>query len=210
MRTLYTAVQPGSHSISPLGGGDISFGDVTTGVLYPYVKDKRVYKCPSDTRRPRPGEADNSDVTYEYSYTINAYIMGYWGSQNGSAANAHKADYGFAGDSPPTLDVFPCPAKTPSFVEELTWADKDVSETQVANWIRCNDARFMTLDFISRRHFGHANIAFLDGHIETITDLAEWCTYMRKDEPDKLYFQYPLKLLPGSDGSRWAETPPWG
>jgi prepilin-type N-terminal cleavage/methylation domain-containing protein/prepilin-type processing-associated H-X9-DG protein len=164
----------GWEGLIPMGSGDE--GDPRQGTLYPYVRELGVYKCPSDRRHRCYNNASKRPL---FSYTINAHIMGMSG-QGGAIW-----DKGI-GEAMP-IDLFPTPSKTVTFVDELNWGDVG----NVPMWV--NDQCFINIDVVTRRHFGHGNVVFLDGHIETVEELAEWDTYHRKDEPTKLYFKYPLE-----------------
>jgi prepilin-type processing-associated H-X9-DG protein len=96
------------------------------------------------------------------------------------------------------IETFPDPARTPTFVDEMNEADAYARAHPGEYFV--NDYAFIWLDIVTDRHFGHGNVAFLDGHVEPVEEIARWWSYHRKDDPDKLYFQYPLK---------YRELGPW-
>jgi prepilin-type N-terminal cleavage/methylation domain-containing protein/prepilin-type processing-associated H-X9-DG protein len=167
-----------------VGSGDTA--DVRTGVLFPYVRDVGVYLCPTDIRHGK-------GYKYTYSYTLNGYMEG-----------CCTDDWAPMGPMP--VDVFPYPARTVVWVDELN--DRDTFNVDMGQPMELNDSRFVNIDLTTYRHFGHlvvlsngkcrvegghANVSFLDGHVGQCSPLARWCWFECPDEPGKMYFQYPLK-----------------
>jgi len=166
------------------GGGDQA--DIRNGLLFPYVKEPGVYVCPSDIRHGK-------GYKYTYSYTLNGYMQG--------CCTDNWVPMG-----PMPIDVFPCPAKTLVWVDEMN--DRDTRDLDLDPPLYLNDSRFVGGDCTTYRHFGHlvvqkngkwhavgghANVSFLDGHVGQCPPVALWCWAECPDEPGKMYFQYPLK-----------------
>ena len=170
------------------GAGDTS--DVRTGVLFPYVSDVKVYKCPSDMRRP------GASYDFTYSYTLNGFMQG------GDPSNWVPPASG-----PYSIDTYPNPSRTVVWVDELNSRDTN-GLTMNGQIVQLNDSRFTNLDLTTYRHAGslkalgqnsyqvesgHANVSYLDGHVGKCQSLARWDEYRNPEEPDKMYFCYPFK-----------------
>ena len=163
---------PGWDGLYTVGSG--SQGSVDSGTLQPYIKDRRIFWCPSD-RRPK-------DSQWQFSYTINAFIMGMSGFDAGQIWNGPNK---FGVGQP--IDRFLYPAETIVWVDEMNEGDP----TGKATGAVLNDFAFIWVDMTTDRHSGFASVSYLDGHVGKVRGGLQWNTAANED--GTLIFQYPLK-----------------
>ena len=135
-------------------------GELTSGAMFPYVKEKGIFTCPSEWKRNQgPNVPDNA---FTYSYTINGWVTPA-PDKPGRAGNRGLAD-----STGEAVADFPNPARTVLLVDE---------NTRLGDWgIIINDQLFIWLDKTARRHHGHANLVFLDGHTTQVDGMLQWDT----------------------------------
>jgi len=111
--------------------------DVTQGTIYPYIRDKRVYICPSDPMGERAG----------LSYAINDCLH-----------SVPKPFEGMSFGNP--IRLYRYPALTMLFTEEGQGANSIVGTTNDGG-LAYGDGHG---DILSRRHNNGVSVSFLDGH----------------------------------------------
>jgi prepilin-type N-terminal cleavage/methylation domain-containing protein/prepilin-type processing-associated H-X9-DG protein len=128
-----------------------------------YIRSTEVFRCPMDNMKRYYGTG-----TGTYSYPINAYLT-------------RSTPYSWNDDRQgPRMSYFQELARIPSFVEEkgideLSWTD------QFDNYWGINDPRFVNWDKTTGRHFGTANVAYLDGHLKPAKKDLVWNTARNDD-----------------------------
>jgi prepilin-type N-terminal cleavage/methylation domain-containing protein/prepilin-type processing-associated H-X9-DG protein len=136
-------------------------GNLTSGVLFPYVKEtKAIFTCPSEWRRNQGQNVP--DDAFTYSYTINGWVTP-TPDRPGRGGDRDLANY--AGEP---VAEFPNPARTVLLVDENTRYNE--GEYLI------NDQLFIWYDRTARRHHGKANIVFLDGHTSQVDGQLQWYT----------------------------------
>lgn len=134
-----------------------------------YLKSHAVTFCPTDERKGMTNRKNFAE-----SYTMNTWVT--WNrphpglpTPNGGPVNWQVAnDYGMP------ISYFKKPSRIVVFVDENN--DPDVTGD---NW--ANDCVFAGTDQITQRHNGKGNIAFLDGHIQTVKSLGGNMPYCEGD-----------------------------
>lgn len=135
-------------------GGDNPNADIATGTAQPYIKNKQVYRCPSERRKTR---------VFTYSYTMNGWLH---------REPCGNPNYGAYYKPWTSVGHFEDPVRTPTFVEELYGHDPDGRR----DYWGINDFRFVNEDVVTTRHFKRGSVAFLDGHTGTLRGLDKWNT----------------------------------
>lgn len=138
--------------------------NITGGSGHVYIKNKDIYRCPSEHRKSR---------NFTFSYTVNAYLMRQPCSTDANqvwkldrcppiSTNSYgECPYG-------SLSFFSDVSRTPTFVEELTDRDFDNRGSGVMN-----DYAFIYIDVTTNRHQLKASTAFLDGHVGLLPPKAQ-------------------------------------
>ncbi len=159
------------------------------GTLFPYVKDARVYRCPSD----QPGPADDSAVggggNGRLSYGLNAYV--------GYQSPDRLGGFTYVANS--LNNPLPGGQETRSFKagEHVNFAPARFTtmfEEHPNGHLNAGfpEGSFNCIDRIATRHMptsagsttqGRATIAYLDGHVETPT-------YPARTEGRELFTEY--------------------
>ncbi len=131
-------------------------GDPTTGSLYPYHKDERIYYCKSDKR---------GYDTRAYSYPWASMCQIWDGSGNWPRAGLDG--HGMM------LGKFKRPSEAVMLVEE---------NTDESFWPAINDPHFCNEDFTDDRHIGKAATVYVDGHTGMLKAGLKWHDYRREDQ----------------------------
>ncbi len=146
--------------------------DKTLGLIYPYMKNHQVQKCPSFTARPRFG--DGNGYGYNWGYVGSDYYVSYaWPPSNpaslasfsSSADKAMFADaafydapwYGGTGQMTETAGIDP-----PS----QWWGDPTVDFRHV------DASKDINASAMTVTHRGLADFAFADGHVKAFKQTA--------------------------------------
>jgi prepilin-type processing-associated H-X9-DG protein/prepilin-type N-terminal cleavage/methylation domain-containing protein len=147
---LFTAPRDGAWDPSYLAGPWSTTrpprDGVKTGVLWPYLKELRVYHCPLDS-------PDNGNAWIGTEW-LTSYIM-----------NGAQCAYGSTPKGEPGLKItqFPNSSECTLLWEVMEQPFEGVSK----NNGRWNDgASKPTEEIMADRHYKGANVAFLDGHVE--------------------------------------------
>jgi prepilin-type N-terminal cleavage/methylation domain-containing protein/prepilin-type processing-associated H-X9-DG protein len=106
---------------------------IRNGGLYEYINDVDVYRCPSDP------------TDHVFSYSINAFMNGYWFSDDATARTLSQID------SPATSIVF-TEENDPRGFNQNSW----VVPPEGTSWT----------DFPAMFHANGGNFSFGDGHVE--------------------------------------------
>jgi len=126
---------------------------VETGLLWPYLKTREVYRCPADAQGPWIGGGDmKENATLNMTnYLMNGATCSF-GQQIGGQYKAYVMKITkFKGDS------------------ILFWESNELSTTAPA-W---NDGSDFPNEPLTRRHGKGASVGFIDGHIEWMS-LGDW------------------------------------
>ena len=117
-------------------------GDVTSGTLYPYLKSKEIFFCPTDRLTFRPVTTTTTSFTNPNrgsSYTMNCILC-------------HDND----------TSTFTSPARTMVFMEPNLKTNETSGLTGPVFWIGSSD------NAISGRHNGSGYIVFADFHAQRV------------------------------------------
>jgi prepilin-type N-terminal cleavage/methylation domain-containing protein/prepilin-type processing-associated H-X9-DG protein len=154
-------------------------------VIFPYVKNQQVYKCPSDDRPepfvPTPGGIPESNPLFYSSMANGSYAINgsYWGGSGVAGVTATSPAYGigkFVG-SPRTQASCAAPADTIHLMEYRPYrnyptsggwgvaeiAFRDVNDP--AGFVR-NDLNPPMLAAAIARHSSGMNATYVDGHVK--------------------------------------------
>ena len=121
---------------------------IRRGVLFPYLEDVRIYKCPGDFGKEEGN--NNSNIRGQNttrSYSLNGY---FWGERHGITNYS---------------------AITRSHDEVLMFVSESDPRGYNMNSFYTNGKNFTTwqhCDWIGDYHEGSYNISFLDGHVENV------------------------------------------
>jgi prepilin-type N-terminal cleavage/methylation domain-containing protein/prepilin-type processing-associated H-X9-DG protein len=132
------------------------YGDPTTGQIYPYHRDERIYFCRGDKRGYGVG-------TYSYTWASLAMIWDgtkNWGS-SGRDGHGQK------------LSRFRRPSEAVLLVEENT--DESI-------YPAINDGHFGNIDFTEARHLNKSVTLYVDGHSGTLEPGLVWNRNLGDDE----------------------------
>jgi prepilin-type N-terminal cleavage/methylation domain-containing protein/prepilin-type processing-associated H-X9-DG protein len=168
---------------------------IQAGLLYPYAKDVRIYRCPADQRMVNFGGGITR--THVRSYSMNCYLSPVVVP---SLNNPKK----YAWTSTGTKDFFketdlaqPGPSMTYVFIDENEYPINDgffVSDPTQGLW----SGRYKWQDVPATRHGSSGGLSYADGHSEIKT----W-----KDPNIQNYTQTTGSVPAGGDGSDccWLE-----
>jgi prepilin-type processing-associated H-X9-DG protein len=145
-----TANQPGSQPGQPYASwvlGDASQPDpgfITNGLIYPYIKDYRIYKCPTDVK-----------TNALHQPTLRSYSMSGW--MNGNPAWTSnfvifKTLSGISHSLSPNMALV--------FVEENPATIND------GYWVQDPTSPNTWMDSPAHHHGGRGSLSFADGHAE--------------------------------------------
>ena len=159
--------------------------------IYPYVKSKAVFSCPSDAARSALGESNTATQTIA-SYGMNRYL-GWWaGTGNytwGTGDAVCAANFGsyYCGDSgyptskiqrPTDIVMLSEYAQTSNFSSNKGIWDFLIRyytigvDSNDGNWFNCVSGDYMAnAGFginVWSNHSGFTNVAFIDGHVKAI------------------------------------------
>jgi prepilin-type N-terminal cleavage/methylation domain-containing protein/prepilin-type processing-associated H-X9-DG protein len=150
-------LEGGARSTWALGSVEAAAGAAATntaliqnGLLFPYVNNVTVYKCPSDRKQVSGGNTVRSMSMNAWMNSIRSWndIIGYSGTQR-------LRDYRKVGDI-----TVPSPSETWVFIDENPGSIND-------GWFVC-DPNNLTLwyDVPATYHNGAGGLSFADGHAE--------------------------------------------
>jgi prepilin-type N-terminal cleavage/methylation domain-containing protein/prepilin-type processing-associated H-X9-DG protein len=133
--------------------------NVETGLLWPYLKSKEVYRCPADMAGPWRATGPNTQMGESATLNMTNYLM------NGATCS-------FGQESSPGVPK--------AYVMKITkfkgdsilfWESNELNQKDVA-W---NDGSDSPNEPLTRRHGKGASVGFIDGHIEWMA-LGDWNT----------------------------------
>jgi prepilin-type N-terminal cleavage/methylation domain-containing protein/prepilin-type processing-associated H-X9-DG protein len=146
--------------------------DKAQGLLYPYMKNHQIQKCPSFTARPRFG--DGNGYGYNWGYVGSDYYISYsWPPANpaslaafsSSASKAMFADAAFY--NAPWYGGDGVMWETPGIDPPSMWWGNPTVDFRHIDAGKDIDAAAMTVT-----HRGLADIAFADGHVKAYKQTA--------------------------------------
>ncbi|MEN6356165.1 MAG: prepilin-type N-terminal cleavage/methylation domain-containing protein [Armatimonadota bacterium] len=152
------------------GNGDIITdiaNDTSKGVIFKYIRSKKVFKCPSDPRATDPAYKD----TDYFSYTMNAYCT--WATRNAATGN-YTGTLSYDGRMKANrvgvkINLFFNTSQNIFLVEEAPVATVNASKG-------LDDALFCQNNATSTVHHNRAQVSYLDGHIGQVPGNVPWYT----------------------------------
>ena len=143
--------------------------DVKTGALYRYVRDMRVYHCPTHVVDSVPGEWTERLT----SYIMNGAVCGY------GTVGSHDAQRELWVPSWKITDW-----KNPS--EQILWWEAE-ENGDVPGGVAWNDGSSYPFEnALAKRHGRGASVGCFDGHVEWM-DRIDFLTEYQKPGPNRLY-----------------------